>query len=74
MIRKSIKIKNDLYCSGDYTTYKLYPNKVLTLTRISKKMYFRKYFEEHFTNTQRIWEGINSLLGRKTKLTKYNLS
>ena len=73
-IGKSIKIKNDLYCSGDYTTYKLYLNNVLTLTQISKKMYFRKYFEEHFTNTQRIWEGINSLLGRKTKLTKYNLS
>ena len=66
-IRKSIKIKNDLYCSGDYTTYKLYLNKVLTLTRISKKMYFRKYFEENFTNTQKIWEGINSLLGRKNK-------
>ena len=69
-IRKSIKIKNDLYCSGDYTTYKLYLNKVLTLTRISKKMYFRKYFEEHFTNTQKIWEGINSLLGPKNKAHK----
>ena len=28
-IRKSIKIKNDLYCSGDTTAYKLYRNKVL---------------------------------------------
>ena len=69
-IRKSIKIKNNLYCSGDTTTYKLYLNKVLTLTRISKKMYFRKYFEENFTNTQKIWEGINSLLGRKNKAHK----
>ena len=52
-IRKSIKIKNDLYCSGDTASYKLYRNKVLMLTRISKKMYFHKYFEENFTNTKK---------------------
>ena len=52
-IRKSIKIKNDLYCSRDTAVYKLYRNKVLMLTRISKKMYFHKYFEENFTNTKK---------------------
>ena len=69
-IRKSIKIKNDLYCSGDTAAYKLYRNKVLMLTRISKKMYFHKYSEENFTNTKKMWEGINSLLGRKNKVHK----
>ena len=39
-IRKSIKIKNDLYCSGDTTAYKLYRNKVLMLTRITKRCIF----------------------------------
>ena len=67
---QEIKINNDLYCSGDNATYKLYWNKVLTLTRIRKKMYFHKYFEENFTNTKKIWEGINSLLGRKNKAHK----
>ena len=66
-IRKSFKIKNDLYCSGDTAAHKLYRNKVLTLTRISKKIYFHKYFEENVTNTKKMWEGINSLLGRKNK-------
>ena len=69
-IRKSIKIKNDLYCSGDTAAYKLYRNKVLMLTRISKKMYFHKYFEEIFTNAKKMWEDINSLLGRKNKVRK----
>ena len=55
-IRKSIKIKkNYLYCSGDIAAYKLYRNKALTLTRISKKIYFHKYFEENFTNTKKMW-------------------
>ena len=39
-IRKSIKIKNDLYCLGDTAAYKLYRNKVLMLTRIRKRCIF----------------------------------
>ena len=46
-IRKSIKIKNSPYCSGDTDAYKIYCNKVLKLTRISK------YFEENLTNIKK---------------------
>ena len=66
-IRKSIKIKNQLFTSGDTDAYKAYRNKVLMLTRISKKMHFHKYFEENLKITTKVWEGINSLLGRKNK-------
>ena len=40
------------------------------LTRISKKMYFHKYFEENLNSTKKVWEGINCLLGRKNKAHK----
>ena len=40
------------------------------LTRISKKRYFHKYFQANFSNIKKIWEGINSLLGRVNKPRK----
>ena len=33
-------------------------------------MYFHKYFEDNLKNTKKVWEGINSLLGRKNKAHK----
>mgnify|MGYP006896122226 FL=1 len=36
-IRISIRKKNELYYSGDMVKYKLYRNKILTLSRLSKK-------------------------------------
>ena len=43
-IRTSIKIKNSLYYSGDSKTYKIYRNKILMLTRISKRNFFPQLF------------------------------
>ena len=61
-IRKSIKIKNALFISGDTEKYKLYKNKLLSLTRLSKKLYYHTYFEENLNNTKKTWEGINQLI------------
>ena len=69
-IRRSIKIKNSLYSSGDITRYKLYRNKTSMLTQISKKTYFHKYFQENLTNIKKTWESINDLLGRKQTVRK----
>ena len=69
-IRRSIKVKNNLYCSGETASYKIYRNKISVLTRISKKRYFHKYFQANFSNIKKIWEGINSLLGRLNKPRK----
>ena len=69
-IRISIKIKNQLFTLGDTDAYKTDCNKVLMLTRISRKMYFHKYFEENLNSTKKVWEGINSVLGRKNKAHK----
>ena len=70
-IRRSIKIKNSLYYSGDIKTYKVYRNKILMLTRISKRNFFHNYFEDNLTNIKKTWEGINNLLGRKRKDIKH---
>ena len=37
------------------------------LTQISKNRYFHKYFHANFSNIKKIWEDINSLLGRVNK-------
>ena len=69
-IRRSIKIKNSLYYSGDSKTYKIYRNKILMLTRKSKKNFFHNYFEDNLNNIKKTWEEINNLLGRKRKAIK----
>ena len=64
-IRRSIKIKNKLFLSGDAEKYKLYRNQILTLTRKSKKLYFHEYFEANLMSIKKTWEGINSLLNKR---------
>ena len=39
-IRKSIRIKNELFFSGDRDKYKFYRNKILHLSRISKRTFY----------------------------------
>ena len=46
-IRKSIKIKNKLFHSTNKNKYKLYRNKITTLTRISKNLYYNQYFNNN---------------------------
>ena len=64
-VRRSIKIKNKLFLSGDTEKYKLYRNQILTLTRKSKKLYFHEYFEANLMSIKKTWEGINSLLNKR---------
>ena len=66
-IRCSIKIKNSLFYSGDKDKYKLYRNKLLLLTRLSKKAYYHDYFTTNFANQKKTWEGINKLINHKKK-------
>ena len=69
-IRASIKIKNELLTKGNRDLYKFYRNKVLNLTRLSKKLYFHNYFQLHINNAKKTWEGINSLINNKKKTRK----
>ena len=69
-LRKSIKIKNDLFHSGNSAKYKLYRNKILTLSRLSKKLYYEAYFNSNLTNMKKTWEGINNLISNKQRKAK----
>ena len=53
-IRKSIKIKSKLSAPGDREQYKLYSNKISNLTRMSKKLYFHKYFQDNINNAKKL--------------------
>ena len=69
-IRKSIKIKNKLLDGGNIKLFKIYRNKISTLTRLSKKIDFHNYFLNNTNNLKRTWEGINDLINRKKKNSK----
>ena len=69
-IHKSIKIKTKLLDRGNIKFFKIYRNKIATLTRLSKKIYFHNYFLNNTNNLKRTWEGINNLINRKKKNSK----
>ena len=52
-IRKSIKMKNKLLYGGNIKLFKIYRNKISTLTRLSKKLYFHNYFLNNTSNLKR---------------------
>ena len=66
-LRKSIRIKNRLMLSGNEYKYKYYSNEILNLTRISKQLYYQKFFENNLRNIRKTWEGINNLIYRKSR-------
>jgi len=69
-LKKSIKIKNKLILSGDRNRYKQYRNCLTRLIRISKKDYLQSYFEQNLSNMKKTWDGINSLINKRTKNKK----
>ena len=69
-LRVSIRIKNKLYASGDISNDKVYRNKICSLTRISKQQCYFKFFNTNRTNVKKTWEGINNILGRKSRNAK----
>ena len=66
-LRKSIKVKNRLFYSGNKAQYKIYRNKILLLSRLSKKLNYHNYFSQILTNMKNTWAGINSLINNKRK-------
>lgn len=52
-LRKSIKIKNRLFYSGDISKYKLYRNRIVSLSRLSKRLYYEAYFTTNLRNVKK---------------------
>lgn len=69
-IRQSIKIKNKLLALGDRDRYKLYRNRILNITRLSKKLYFHSFFSDNIKNIKKTWQGINSIINNSKKIKK----
>ena len=66
-LKKSIKVKNFLLQSGNLVKYKLYRNRICTLTRLSKKNYLHAFYSDNLNNMKNTWNGINNLINNKRK-------
>ena len=69
-LKKSIKVKNSLFQSGNFAQYKPYINKISALTRVSKKNYYHAFFADNLNNMKNTWNGINSLINGKKKKSR----
>ena len=69
-LKKSIKVKNSLFQSGNFAQYKLYRKKISALTRVSKKNYYHAFFADNLNNMKNTWNGINSLINGKKKKSR----
>ena len=71
-IRRSIRVKNNLFFNSNWNKYKQYRNKLTALIRLSKQKYYQNFFNSYIKNMRQTWKGINELLGsmRKKRKTK----
>ena len=76
-IMTSIVTRNKLYkkalkepnCKANREKYKKYRNKLTSLIRLSRKMYYSQKIESNKSNTNSLWQIIKDLIGTKTKDT-----
>ena len=69
-IRRSIRVKNNLFFNSNWNKYKQYRNKLTTLIRLSKQQYYQNFFNSNIKNMRQTWKGINELLGGMRKKGK----
>jgi carboxypeptidase C (cathepsin A) len=67
IFKKYIKCKNTENKSGLYDNFKLLKNEVTSLTRESKKEYYKTYFSNNKKNLKNIWKGIKEIIDIKCK-------
>ena len=73
-IRTAIRIKNYWFFNADWENYKVYRNKITSLTRLSKKTYYERYFEENINNSKATWRGINDIIWRKINSSQSSIN
>ena len=52
--------------------FKVYRNHVVTLSRIQKGNYYKKYFQDNRKNARKLWSGIRSIINVKNKQIENN--
>ena len=76
-IKTSINLKNKLYKKYLKTKhsyylckFKYYRNRINHLLKISKKVYYSNYFQQHIKNGKKVWNGIRQIVQYKAKNTR----
>ena len=44
------------------TRYKFYRNRIVSLTRASKKLYYSRYFQQNSGNLRKLWQGVRKII------------
>ena len=57
-----------------FKKYKEIRNRIVCLIRTSKRLHFRKYFEENISNPKNLWKGINELVSTKPSQSSVKIS
>ena len=71
-IMRSILTRNKLYkkalisqCPSKFVKYKKYRNKLTSIIRLSRKLYYSKKLETNKDNANALWRTVNDLIGKK---------
>ena len=65
LLKKYIRTKNALNKQEIYNEYKSLRNKILELTRTSKKKFYQNYFNDNNKNLRKVWQGIKQIINTK---------
>jgi len=63
--KKFIKAKNKEVKQDYHVKYKELRNRIVTLCRVSKKIYFQNFFTQNANNLKNTWKGIKNLINLK---------
>ena len=66
-----IKSKDDEHKEELYSRFKSLRNKIVSLTRASKKLHFQRYFTENSKNIKKTWSGIKYIKQRSPFIYVY---
>jgi len=66
LFHKFSKAKDPVIKTQLHKSFKSYRNLIVSLIRKSKTNHYTKYFNSHSSNMQKIWKGINELIGSKS--------
>ena len=67
IFKKYVKCKNIEDKRKLHEEYKILKNEITSLTRISKKSYYDKYFSKNKENLRKTWQGIKEIINIKSK-------
>ena len=56
VLKKSIKVKNELFFESNWLKYKIYRNKLTTLIRLSKQRHYQRFFDYNHKNMRSTWK------------------